>query len=495
MGKEGETVTKTANWFEVDKIGLSKLIEKRGKEFIVYELIQNSWDTDAKKVAVSLHASDVHGLADLKVRDDHPEGWKNLTHAWTLFAESEKKSNPEKRGRFNLGEKLVLALCKEATIETTTGGVRFDSEGRHTLRSKSASGSFFSAFVKMTRAEIEEVGKAVKKLLPPEGCVTVYNGETLAYRKPLRKMEATLPTEISDAEGILRRSARKTFVEILEVLPGETAIIYEMGIPVVETKDKWHYNVLQKVPLNADRDNVTPSYLQQLRTLVLNEMHKEITPEDASSAWARDAASDENVSKEAVESVMTKKFGDKRVIADPSDPEGTNIAVLQGYTVIPPRSLSKDEWENVRKYGAAKPAGQVTPSPRPYGEEGEELKLLHEDKWTETMKGVVAYIKDLAVELLGRSITVRIASKVTWPYAATYGPGQLTLNLGRLGHAWFDGGPGERVDRLLLHEFSHEKVSNHLSEDFHDAICVLGAKLAGLVSRKPDLFKKHLWKA
>ena len=85
----------------------------------------------------------------------------------------------------------------------------------------------------MNRAEIEEVAKAVKKLLPPPGCVTVYNGETLAYRKPLRKMEATLPTEISDAEGILRRSARKTFVEIMEVLPGETAIIYEMGIPVV----------------------------------------------------------------------------------------------------------------------------------------------------------------------------------------------------------------------------------------------------------------------
>lgn len=250
-----------------------------------------------------------------------------------------------------------------------------------------------------------------------------------------------------------------------------------------------------EVPLNADRDNVTPFYLQEVRTLVLNEMHKEITPEDASSAWARDAAADEKVAKEAVESIMTKKFGDKRVIADPSDPEGTNIAVLQGYTVIPPRSLSKEEWENVRKYGAAKPAEQVTPSPKPYGPEGEDLKVLPEEKWTESMKIVTAYAKDLAVELLGRSIIVRIASKVTWPYAATYGPGQLTFNLGRLGHAWFDGGPGAQVDRLLIHEFGHEKVSNHLSEDFHEALCVLGEKLASLVSRKPDLFKKHGWKA
>jgi 3-(3-hydroxy-phenyl)propionate hydroxylase len=31
----------------------------------------------------------------------------DLTHAFTLFAESAKKGDAEKRGRFNLGEKLV----------------------------------------------------------------------------------------------------------------------------------------------------------------------------------------------------------------------------------------------------------------------------------------------------------------------------------------------------------------------------------------------------
>ena len=27
-------------------------------------------------------------------------------------------------------------------------------------------------------------------------------------------------------------------------------MLYELGIPVVETGDKWHYSVRQKVPLN-----------------------------------------------------------------------------------------------------------------------------------------------------------------------------------------------------------------------------------------------------
>lgn len=487
-------MAKSKNWFEVDKGGLAKLLEKRGKEFVIYELVQNAWDTDAHTVEVSLRAS-VHGMADLKVTDDHPEGWKDLTHAWTLFAESEKKGNPEKRGRFNLGEKLVLALCKEATIETTTGGVRFDGEGRHSIKTKSPSGSVFTASVKMTRGEIEEVTKAVKKLLPPSGCATIFNGEKISYRKPLREIEVTLPTEIADAEGNLRRSARKTKIEVVTLLPGEVPTIFEMGIPVVglsQGGDKWHYNVMQKVPLNSDRDNVTPSYLQEVRTLVLNEMYRELTPEDASNFAVRDALADEKVSKEAVETVMTLKFGTKRVISDPSDPEANNIAVLQGYTVIPPRSFSKDEWENIRKYEAAKPAGQVTPSPGiQVSANGEDIKLVPPEKWTEGIKSIVAYAKDLAQELLGRSISVRVASKVTWPYAAWYGGGELTFNLGRLGHSFFNEGLGEKVDRLLLHEFGHEKVSNHLSEEFHEELCRLGAKLAALVLGKPDFFKKH----
>lgn len=487
-------MAKTKNWFEVDKGGLAKLLEKRGKEFVIYELVQNAWDTDAHTAEVSLRASDVHGMANLKVTDDHPEGWKDLTHAWTLFAESEKKGNPEKRGRFNLGEKLVLALCKEATIETTTGGVRFDGEGRHSIKTKNPSGSVFTASVKMTKAEIEGVAKSVKRLLPPSGCATIFNGEKIPCRKPLREIEATLPTEIADAEGNLRRSARKTKIEVVALLPGEVATIFEMGIPVVELAggDKWHYNIMQKVPLNSDRDNVTPSYLQEVRTLVLNEMYKELTPEDATNFAIRDALADEKVSKEAVETVMTLKYGEKRVISDPSDPEANNIAVLQGYTVIPPRSLSKDEWENVRKYEAAKPAGQVTPSPRlKLAMNGEEIKYVEPEKWTDGMKKVVAYAKDLAPELIGRSISVRIASKATLPYAAWYGSGDLTFNLGRLGHAFFNDGLGEKVDEVILHEFGHDSVSNHLSEEFHDVLCTLGAKLAKLALSKPDFFKKH----
>jgi hypothetical protein len=482
----------TASWFHVDKEGLSKLMERKGKEFILYELLQNSWDTNAKKVDVSLRRSEIKGYAEIEVIDDHPDGWKELAHAWTLYAESEKKADAEKRGRFNLGEKLVLALCRTARIETTTGGVAFDSEGRHTLRTKRAAGSRFFATVRMNQEERVAVAAAFLKLIPPPNVVTTLNGATvLPTRTPLQTVQVTLPTETADGEGVLRRSARKTSVEIYEPLLGETASIYEMGIPVVETKDRFHYNVLQKVPLNSDRDNVTPAYLQELRTVALNAMHSHISKEDAVASWVRDAAADPAAAPVAIETVMTHRFGDKRVIADPTDPEGTKLAMSQGYTVVPGGALSGGEWANVKRDQVMLPAGQVTPSPKPYSPDGNPMDLVPYDKYTDEMKRVVKYAKGLAYKLLDCNIQVTVVSKATWPYAATYGPGHLTFNLGRLGHAWFNDGPREEVDELLLHEFSHHYSSDHLSEAYHDAICKLGAKLAQLALSETEFWSFH----
>ena len=106
-----------SNWFDVDRKGLAKLLERRGKEFLVFELIQNAWDQNVEEVTVTLREHDAFpGNYDLRVEDDDPEGFTDLAHAYTLFAESEKKGDVHKRGRFNVGEKLVLAMCESATI-------------------------------------------------------------------------------------------------------------------------------------------------------------------------------------------------------------------------------------------------------------------------------------------------------------------------------------------------------------------------------------------
>ena len=60
--------------------------------------------------------------------------------------------------------------------------------------------------------------------------------------------------------------------------------MFELGIPVVETEDRFHVDIQQKVPLNRDRDNVTPGYLRDVRTAVLNATAHMLDGDDCHSA-------------------------------------------------------------------------------------------------------------------------------------------------------------------------------------------------------------------
>src|SRR5271168_5136078 len=92
-------------WFQVDKAGLGRQAEEQGKGRLVGELIQNALDEPGVTlIAVSLVQVPGQALADLSVEDDAPEGFADVTHAYTLFAASNKRGNPEQRGQFNLGE-------------------------------------------------------------------------------------------------------------------------------------------------------------------------------------------------------------------------------------------------------------------------------------------------------------------------------------------------------------------------------------------------------
>src|SRR5258708_31834321 len=172
---------KPTAWIDVDLHGLEKMLARRGKAFVVYELVQNSWDEQCTIVEVTLPRPQ-RGRSRLVVTDDSPTGFQDLSHAFTLFAESHKKKNVHKRGAFNAGEKFVLALCDEAEIISTRGGVIFDGRGRRQTRRRTERGSRFSGLLRLTIEEWEQVCLSARQLIPP--VTTVFNGENLAPRKP-----------------------------------------------------------------------------------------------------------------------------------------------------------------------------------------------------------------------------------------------------------------------------------------------------------------------
>lgn len=478
-----------SNWFNVDKKGLSKLMEGRSKAFVLYELVQNAWDEATKTVEVLIQAVPGTRNVQILVEDDNPEGFKDITHAYTLFAESTKKSDAEKRGRFNMGEKLVLALAKRARIITTTGTVEFDENGRHESRAKRASGSVVSVEIPMSKAEIGEILVAAKLLIPPAGIKTTINGEILPSRNPRTTFKTTLPTLIGDAEGVMRRSDRSTIVRVYEPAPGETAMIYEIGIPVVETGDKYHVDVHQKVPLNMDRDNVTPAFLRAVRVAVLNHTHGQLQQDEAAQTWVREACADPRVETDAVQTAVKLRFGENAVTYDPSDAEANKISASEGRQLVHGAHLTAGEWQNVRKANILLPAGQVTPSPKPYHPDGKPLSLVKD--WTPGMERVASFAKDVARELLHRkSLTVQIANEFDWNVDATFGKGSvLVLNLARLGHKFFDDGITNKVIDLIIHEFGHHYSGDHLSSDYYDALTDLGARMTRLALDKPEIFR------
>src|SRR5262245_30418075 len=476
-------------WFNVDKQGLGRQAEEQGKGRLVGELVQNALDeSGVTQIAVTLAIVPGQELADLSVEDDAPSGFADLTHSYTLFAPSAKRANPEQRGQFNLGEKLVLAVCEQAAISTTKGTVIFDpDQGRIEKPDRRERGSVFQGRMRMTQEEYSRIADYLRSLLLPDGIVVTFNGNRLLPRKPVHVFTASLETQIADDKGVMRPTTRKAQVSLYEPLPGEVPSLYEMGLPVVETGDRWSVNVAQKVPLNRDRNNVRPAYLRAVRTLVLNEMHGRLTQEDANADWVRQAGSDPACSDEAIRKVLDLRFGEKRAAFDPNDPEANKRWVAEGGTLVYGPMLSGEEWAKAKSAGAIQSAGQLRPTPKPYDDspDGKPVTVIPPEKWTQGMRAIADYAVFLGKELMDVAVRVRFVHS-TGNFAACYAPGKLDFNVFRLGHKFFDQGITQEVDALLLHELAHQYSGDHLSDEYHEAICLLGAKLKWLGLEMPE---------
>jgi len=477
--------------FELDHNGLKDLLKRLGDVWparLLFELAQNGWDEDGvTKLTVVFEWQG--RSASVRVEDDAPAGFSDLADAYTVFSPSKKRGDPAKRGFFNFGEKAVIACCRWAKIVSTKGTVEFDVRaGKRTRsRARTQAGTVFEAEMTMLRREYDASFEAVRTLMPPPGILVTINGAELQPRTPLAVIpKAKLPTVFINASGEVRRTRRQCQIEVHRVEPGEVASVYEMGIPICPTGDKFHVNVQQRVPVNLDRTGVVaPGYLQQLRVLVLNATHAALGDDDASSTWTSAAVEDPHVSAAALTKVLDLRFGSKRVAFDPSDTKANRKAVSKGYTVVHGRQLSKAAWANVKREEAIPPAGRITPSSASW--EAEDAPSWPADQTTDDMRRVCRYASLVGEALLGVGVRVELVDHRRGGYRASYGAGgHLTLNVARLGHAWFEQPtPGIEVNLLLIHEFAHEYEKDHLSSEYHDACCRLGAKLAQIALEDP----------
>jgi len=472
------------DWFKASKEGLAKLIAGKPKSFILRELIQNAWDEDIKTCNVDIKYKD--GTVKLTVEDDSPEGFRDITHAYTLFADTYKRSDFKKRGRFNTGEKYALSLCDKAIIKTTKGTIIFDDNGRSETSSATKGGSVITLWFKATKDEYDEIMQSADALLIPKCIKFIVNGKKYKYKEPLRTFHALLLSEIKDPKtDIIGRTRRKGNVHVIEKDDIEPSYVYEMGIPVQEIDGSYHLDVQQKIPLDQSRESVLPCFLKELYAATLENIHDSVDEETSGETWITEGLKSKKISKETIQDIITKRYGNKVVVADNFSPNSIDDAKSNGYTVLRGTEMPKEAWNNIKKHDLIKSSSKEFPQYDPKSGNGcvpnEKEKLVAE------------YAKRIAKRCLGIDIKVEFYSDRN-PKAkgARFGGNTLYFNKGKLGKRFFEETISEETTDWIVHEIGHLD-GNHIDKPYHQLLTKLAGKLLMIALEEPEFFNVSKW--
>lgn len=484
IGSENLTkqIQESKSWFEVDKEGLKSLQLGKSKAYIPRELIQNAWDENI--TTCNVETSFRNEVATISVEDDNPEGFKDLRDSFTLFKHTYKRLDATKRGRFNLGEKQVIAICNQAMVETTKGTIIFNKDGRFATKFKRDKGSKVTVYINMTKEEYDEMIDSLQIYLTPKNVVTIINGRKLSYQEPFKIVQARLVTEIED-NNILKKTTRLTNVHIHNHKINGNTYIYEMGLPVMEIECQYDIDVQQKIPLNVDRETVSPSFLKSVFAIVLNATHEDLLPENSSQLWVREATTNKRIQKEALQSVLEKRYGEKVVVANPLDANSIDEAITHGYKVVYGNEMGKEEWHNIRQLDLIPSSTEV------FGSSNSLADVKELENLDTNQRIVKAYAIKIANRILHHmKLQVRFV-KSNESALALYckNTKTLTFNISKLPRNFFDN--YLETTSLILHELGHE-FGNHTEHAYHEALTKMAQDLILLALQEPKFFQLEI---
>tara|TARA_R110000824_G_scaffold53298_1_gene147665 strand:- start:7883 stop:9082 length:1200 start_codon:yes stop_codon:yes gene_type:complete len=364
----------SSDLFGVDPIGLKELIGGAEEWRHAVEIVANVFDeykgyVDGRKRPTYCKVTFTkvgRKNAELTVTDDGA-GFDEISDVWTFFRSTSKRSSSQVSGRFNAGEKHLLAVAHSAVVVSNGHNVVFaDGKRKHTKTSP-IDGTVITVSLKWNFETFNKALEQLKSLIAPEGLEYTVNGErVLNGDNPLGTVRASLPTVIlSDVDGMiaLRKSTRKCDVTILKVDDVQEAWLYELGVPVCELSQEFPYslNVGQKIPLPISRDVVDKKYVDRLIGEVIQAAPDILNTEHSEAEFLKPAL--EFVQDEgAVVEVANRVFGDQ--VRWSSNVKSNGMASVQGVGIIPSKKFGKkftarlNETEalptSLQKYGSGK---------------------------------------------------------------------------------------------------------------------------------------------
>ena len=301
--------------------------------------------------------------ATFRVADDGG-GFRNPDDIWTFFGSTGKRSCATVSGRFNSGDKQLLAVARSATVRSNDVTVAFADGQRSVTRHRTdkVEGVVIEAGMPWTREEIRETVDHLRMVSPPEGLTYTVNGEEVQPAKSRLSVTVKLPTVLLAGE-LLKRTVRRTVVTVSE---SDEPMLYELGIPVCSLSDVGFpvsLDVGQKVPVPLSRDMVDTPYLYRLIGTVLEQAGLDgvslLSEEQQGAGFVKDAM--EWVREpEAIKQVVADIYGDN-VYRQSSDSVANAQAAASGATIIPGRTFTADTRRRLDSSGAMQTTSRVFP--------------------------------------------------------------------------------------------------------------------------------------
>ena len=482
MTDEPQTLKPTGR-FAVSESGMRELNSGREPWDLVKELIQNAWDAvlfDAE-CRVTIVPQPDGSSTMVTVEDDGP-GFSDVADAYTLMGPTNKRLDPTKRGRFNIGEKDVISVAIEAEVETVGYTVSFPRTGsREESPNSRTKGTVVRVLMPWDGGQSDELIKKLQSFRTLASQRLFINDAEVPPRPAKEVRNVSLPTIKQDPpNGPMKTTQGSAEIHFVEPAgPDGERWLYEMGIPVQAVECPWDVDVMQKIPMGQQRNAVSEAYLNRIYAEALNATHGKLEQEDFRSQWVKRAIEHRQIEPEAVKATVKGRYGSSKAVFATLDRDANMRAEADGcYAVINRGGLSRKEVETFRKHAGVKGSDEVFPtSPPPRSDYAAEpgSNQARFAEWVTEMAGHCNL--NATVLYFNEPDNDRLAD-----CSASTATPTLRFNEGRLGDTFFRPPYGsiEHWD-LLFHELGHalsnQSVIGH-GEAWGEGVSKAGALIA-----------------
>lgn len=442
--------------FEIDTEGFKIQMSEMEPYRIVQEIIANSFD-EPSVTEINCYLRHDRSYFTMSIQDNG-KGFRSIKDVFTLFRNSYKRKDVQQRGRFNLGEKEVMAVAYDGFIRSRDWKVEFyENKRRETKNLDDNHGTTVEARFLWDSTQIDIITKQLQKLIVPNKQTLEINGKPVEKKTIARTIKGKLWTVIEDDESkqMVRRLI-ETKVDVYEKDQDELAWIFEMGVPVQQLEKhlnvQWHVDIQQKIPLEIKRDVVSDTYLIDIYALLANKCYDLVPKEKAGAKWIN--RSMVRIDAEPAKDLLKKQYGtDKLYIPSKVDFEANESVNKVGGQTILPNTLDRDERTHLREISVVKLATDDFGSG--ISKEYKEIEI------TPQMEKYFQVVKLVAKDTIKKDIEINVCdSDITHP--AWYSGSNLTYNIRFLaGRKKFFDRFTERGIGIIVHELSHDKVPAH----------------------------------